>query len=459
MFVCIALGLRRRIWLSCALGLFVGLAVFVLASILLLSVGIPYRASSIAAALAVILAISVLSSAKQGSLTRRELEIVGVWTLGFALISFPLAHFNLSLLARDSHMFVKLGRIIGADAAFAEGMLTRLSEWGVFQPIAQSAAAFTSEEYLYGLSPQMAICFAALFPLCLRIGLKALGIEARAMWLAVFTATLFSIFHYQHHFAFIHNNLGTSIYLFGFVALFWFAEVERDVSYLPVAFLCLTACSFQRVETPVVALLFAAVFVLPSRLPARALALGFGSFVVPVVAWYGLLAGHAPRASQFLTKTRCLLLIAVVLGGYAACLLSRHARFERARQRAPELALIAIVVALVVAFALKPEHMGISARSWLRNLVSGYWGVAWPLIAMLVLGASRLPRFASSKVFGYGIAAQVGLIILLAFGRSPYRAAHVGDSANRMMMHLLPLLFFYLALKLIPLFAERRGSA
>ena len=452
-----AAGLRRRIWLCAALGFFVGLATYVLLSLLVLGFGIPYRLQTMASALIAVVIASLVVIARVGRPTSRDLKIGAGFTFVFAAISLPLTHWNLSLLARDSHMFVGLGRMIGDDAGLADGVLTLLCDWGVFVPVAQSAAAFLPQEYLYGLSLQLAMSFAALFPLLLRAGLDALAPEPptrgqwrkNALWIAVITAAMFSIFHYQHHFVHIHNNFGTSVYLFIFVSLFWLAEVKGEPELLPIAFLAAVAASFHRVENPIVTLLFVVVVVFPSRLPRRALAVGLVSLIIPVIAWHALLATEAPTENQFLNATRCYLLIAVLVAVLIGWLATQHQRLGSLAQRAPEIALALCSLALLLAFALKPAHMGESTSNWVFNLVSGYWGVAWPLIGLLIVLASFLPRPANGKIIVYGVAAQILLIVFLGFGRSPYIANHVGSSANRMMMHFFPLLFFYLGLKLL----------
>lgn len=440
--LCLALGPRDRPWLCAALGFPVGLAVFVLLALALLCTGLPYR-PEVVAALGAGMVVAALIRRRPD---RRAARVLGVWTAGFAAISAALSSVNLSLLSFDSHAMVMLGRIIGADGRFADLVVGELSSWGVFLPVAQSASAFLPEPYLYSLSPQLGASFIGLFAIVLGHGVRAVGVTPLPKrWIALVTASLVTIFFFQHHFWLIHNNLASAVYLFGFVALFWLAETERDPSLLPVAFLCAIAAGLQRVEAPLFALLFVVLATSSSQLPRRAVGFGLAAFVAVITGWYLMLARHAPVEGQFLTVTRCYLIAGVMVAGGAAWSVAAI------RRRAPELALLSCAAALGVAFALQPEHMAVSVRAWLINLLlSGYWGLTWPLLVALLVASTRLPRPPHGAIFVFGLAASVLLTLLLAYGRTPYRAYHVGDSANRMMLHLLPMLCFYLGLKAIP---------
>lgn len=454
--VCLAIGPRNRIPLCAALGFPVGLAVYVLSTLTLLALGVPYRLFSIAPLCAAIMLVCALSLVRAGGLSLRSYKIIGAWTAVFALLSVVVCSINIAILSYDSHILVMWGVVIGEDGQLVTKTMQELSSWGVFQPLAHSAAQFLPQEYLYSLSPHLGLSFVAVFALCFAHGLKALGLEQTPLRaVALVTAALVTIFFFQRHFIYIHNNLSTSVYLFYFVSLFWIAETDKDTQLLPIAFLCLSVCAIQRVETPLFALLFAVLAVFPSRLPRLALAKGLIGFTLVAVGWYLLLAKYAPKAGIFLTASRCWLVIGLFVFVCILWLVTRGTRLASLNRRVPDIALGLCALGLVLAVALKPMHMLVSAKNWMLNLiVSDYWGLAAPIVVILLLLSTRLPRPPNPKLLSIGILTGFGLIILLAFGRTPYRAIHVGDSANRMTLHLVPLLFFYLGLRFVPVLGD-----
>ena len=54
------------------------------------------------------------------------------------------------------------------------------------------------------------------------------------------------------------------------------------------------------------------------------------------------------------------------------------------------------------------------------------------------------------EVFVYGVPIYIVLTLLVVYGRDPYRLGP-GDSAARMALHVIPMVFFYFGLKFIPL--------
>ncbi|MEA1937803.1 MAG: hypothetical protein U9N14_01760, partial [Pseudomonadota bacterium] len=114
----------------------------------------------------------------------------------------------------------------------------------------------------------------------------------------------------------------------------------------------------------------------------------------------------------------------------------------------PDMAVTGLLFVLMLAIAIKPAHMSQSITAFAANIFGmGRWGSLG--MALLVLytaiwlsGPSRdfysrmIPRF---------IAAYILALLFLSFFRIPYRV-NWGDSANRMMVHIVPLLLTYAGL-------------
>jgi hypothetical protein len=382
------------------------------------------------------------------------------WTLSFGVVAAALSQASFVLMSYDSHELLRLGRIIAADGALVAGTIVELQAWGAFQAIAHSLFLATSEDYLFALQPTLAASFLPMFALLVWEGVSLLGAKGlRAKLLvALVTTALFTIYMFQRHFLYIHTNLASAVYLTGFALLFWIAEVRRDASGVPASLLCLIAFSLQRVEAPVFALVFLVLTVIPSTLPRRAIVPTLTLFTVIVAGWYEILARHAPADGELLTPSRCRSFGAGVVAFCIYYLVADWPPLRRLARWLPESAALACALGLAASFALKPEHMLASAKAWATNLLFlPYWRQTWYVIGALVVLGFAIEAPPHRRVFTYGVTLSFVLILLLAFGRQPYLLS-VGDSANRMTLHPLPLLFAYLGLKLIPALTRPKGG-
>jgi len=420
-----ALGPRKRPALASALAFPAGLAFVCVLSLLWLVVGIPYRFELLASAVCLsALAFAVLV-ARRG-VERRALKLGAVWTVAFALACYGLTRVNVAVLTYDSHYFVLLGGVVAREEMLTPFLETALQEWGVFQVLAHSLGAFSRHQFLYALPLVLGLSFIPVFGLTVWHGLgrSELSKHRRLVAAVAVTATLFIA-----------------------TALLWIADADSDPALVPVAFLALTALALQRTETPIVAALFLVLRLADTRLPRRLITACVACFVAVVSIWYEAIARFASPESAFLTPTRSRL----VWAGLVLCLLwwiAGEMRIIRRLNRfIPALVAAAVLLALAIAFATKTDHMLTSLSSWYQNLSSlEQWGQTWYLLAAMTVVAlvAKAPPF--PHAFSIGIPAYLGGILLLSAISIPYRVG-VGDSANRMAVHVVPIIFFYLAIK------------
>jgi hypothetical protein len=100
--------------------------------------------------------------------------------------------------------------------------------------------------------------------------------------------------------------------------------------------------------------------------------------------------------------------------------------------------------------------MGRSAWRWGSALLTvPHWGWMWWVIPPLALVALLAPKPPARTMFVVGIPVFFAFVLLLVLGRTPY-SNRIDDSANRMAIHIVPLLVWYLALKTLPLLAKER---
>lgn len=446
-----AIGPRRAPAVRAALGFPIGLAAAVLLALALLALRVPYGPTTLGTAMALVAAVCSAVAVRRG-VVRRDLVVGAVWTALFAAACLGLTAFNLGRFGLDSHRLVGLGIVIAQDGALHADTMARLSDWGVFQVVAHSMMTWSDEQVLYALPLVLGLSLAPLFALCLwharedRDGASGRR-GAAAVVVALATATLFTSGGVLDHLILVHTNFASAVFLFGYVVLFWLGETRRDASWIPPAFVCLTAFALQRTETPVVAVLFLCLTVAPSELPVRTVRPWLAGFTLVVALWCGALSLNVSAASALVTPTRSLLLGGAAVAFFLWTLLPRSSLVRRLNQLLPALVAGAVGVALLAAFATKPAHMLESARVWLWNLTQlPTWGTFWYGLALLIAVSLLAPPPRFRQVFAIGLPVYAALILLLVYFRVPYRVGN-GDSANRMTIHLVPLIFYYAAMK------------
>jgi hypothetical protein len=462
----LACGLGRRPLLACALAFPVGLAVMVIAALVMLMAHVPYGVPSGVAAVVLIAGVALAITSRRPAASRPNRAAwhrIAIASAGFAVVAAGLSWINLTLLSYDSHFMVVWGRAIFDDHALRDPVAVRLSLYGVFIPLAESGAGFTRDSYLYGLTPVLGLSGAAAFAATLWHAAGARGTPARgrARGVGLVTATAFTVYMVWLHSFYIHTNLACATYLVLALAFLWLAEVEGDATFLPIAFVAITAFSLARIENPIIATLLLAMVIPTSRLPARAVLAGLLAHAAVVSAWFLTLAASAPPSSDFLTPGKCYLTVAIVAAfvlDVAVLFRWRWRWLAALNRRLPVLIAAVVAASAVLAFVARPDHMWESADACYQNLiVSGFWFGVWPAIGALALLGLLVPAPPARAAFVWGLPVYAALILVLAYGRSPYRLGE-GDSAARIAIHLVPACFFYFGIKFLPLLAGSRPA-
>jgi hypothetical protein len=448
--ICLAVGPRSRPALCAALGFPVGLAAFVLAALVLLVVHAPYTPVAVIAAVAPIAVGAGYAAARRG-IPAANARVIAIWTVAFFAVAAALTFRNVVISTWDSHGLVMVSRIIVEDEGLSAQTLLRLHKWGVFQIAAQTLSELTSQDFLYGLPVVFGASFVPVFAITLWHALAAVTRRLRLAAVVAATVALFTIPMVAYHVLYLHTNFASAIYLFAFISLFWLAERDGDDTYVPVAFVCLTAFALQRTENPLLAIVFLCLTVAPSALPRRRLLPWLGGFVVVTAGWYLVLAQHVPDEGTFLSPLRCRIIAAMLVGAFAWWAASpAHRWMQWIDARLPLAVAAAVALALGAAFATNTDHMVASLDVTIENLRTvPYWGHSWYALIALTLAAIALPAPTFRHPFAIGVPVFLGAVLLMAYSGPGYRLGN-GDSANRMIINAVPLIVFYVALKAAP---------
>ena len=437
-----------------------GLVIWVVASWCLGDPGLASLSSTPGPAWAILV---VLGGIAQFRVSRQRFSLRDALVLGSAGALFALAlaaalRWDLSLWTYDSHVIVSLGRSIAYHEGIPPDMAPELASRGILQVMLHGASLLVDAPYLYALPPMLAASFLALFG-CL--GCRALDgpgrPSARTLCLVVLTTVAMgSSYLMIVHYFYMQENFAAAAFLFLFCACYWFAEQEREPAWLAFAFLFLLAFSLNRVEAPIVAALLLLIAHSQSTLPSRTLNTWLSSYLIGVIAWYGVLLGYFGEGDFHLRVGPHVLntgRILAIQGGLAACLVVglaiRLPRFSGVRRYAAGVLLGILGVGIVSAQILRPEHMATSGLAMLSNMRDAAWGGTWYVLGILCLLSVVRARPRFHQVFTLGSVALIAVVYLLSFARIPYMVTW-GDSGHRMSLSAIPLLFFYVLISYGP---------
>jgi hypothetical protein len=341
--------------------------------------------------------------------------------------------------------------VLADDRHLSRGLIEKLADHGPLGVIAHGLGPLLRLDYLFGLAPVLAGSLLATFAVLLSHGLERLAVAARPRRsiVALFTTLLATTYLFQYHAVYVHENLGSAAYLFLFVALFWLAEADDDATLIPIAFLGLAAFCLARIVNPIPAALFVVLAVGGSRLPRRAVGPWLVSFVVVSGGWNLAMVLLLPSGGGMkLNAERALLMTVVLAGAVCSWLASRRPAVARLFHHLPRLVAIAMALAVVVTFAARPAVMIASLEAYVQNLVRfDDWGLTWTAIATLAALGLWVARPPGHAPFTVGIPAYLALVLLFAFAHGVYTAKS-NESSARLALHVVPLILFYLALKL-----------
>jgi len=365
-------------------------------------------------------------------------------TLGFAALTAIIGLFDVSVWTYDSHVINAMGRTFAHHGSVHESVAADLLSRGAFQAFVQGASAFLGVSALQAAPLILALCFLALFGL---LGIRATtGYRLGATCVGLAIAAMATNYWMVVQALYVHENFAAGVYLFLFAACFWLAEREEETAWLPFAWVFLIGFALQRVETPLVALLLIGIAHSQSRFPARWL--DRGQLVVALVLgvqallWlsYWSPGYTALRAARpILDPERIAFVMAAIVASVVGVRVLRWPRLGWLRRWAPALVFAALVFGIGLAFWLNAERSRPAMGFLAAHLVSRQWGALWPAFAVLGLGLLRLPALPHRAVLSWGALTYLAAMFLYS------RGARIGwgDSGNRALTHVVPLLFFF----------------
>jgi len=168
------------------------------------------------------------------------------------------------------------------------------------------------------------------------------------------------------------------------------------------------------------------------------------TFAVVGVLWYGTVLSADLGLAESDLITPVYLNLALVAALVVLVVVLQYKPLRRYLDVLPWLMIAALSVFIGVAVVVVPDLVSSTLQVMLSNiLVNGRWGAFW-IVTVLLMYVSLVAVFVpEQKVIIFGLVGfSLGLVIFSILRGSPYRVGF-GDSGNRMLMHIVPLVLLY----------------
>lgn len=434
---------------SCLSGLVWGQGLCVATALLLIMTGLPYTAGSLFGSLGTLTVLLAIVHLVRRTLSAQQWGGLILSTALVAAAAFAAGRYNFAVASFDSYAQMRLAQAFAVHGGIDSTVHSAIASWGVFLLLMQSTAIFLRLEYLWALGPVNMLVFACTFGWLQARCLRVLGTPARlsaalsVLTIAFVATTYFMLFNVFY----IHNSLLSMVYLSVGVVSLWMFFASRQTAWLLPGTICLICVALLRIEAPLVGLIFAAILVAGRDVSYRARLLVAVSYSAALLVWYGVLLSIIGKGTEILTPHRAYVIMAAIAAFAAVTAASRWSHVARLMRWVPMTVLVTLSAAVAASAIAKPEHTSKSIQALFRNLVeTGNWGHAWGIIGVGLLIALALPRLPHGQLFSIGLPSYAFMIVGMGMFRVPYRIGW-GDSGNRMLTHIVPLVVLFLAMK------------
>lgn len=317
-------------------------------------------------------------------------------------------------------------------------------------PLMHAPAHLGGEYYLRSVVPILAISTLLVLVWLCRIGLESRLGTRWATGVGILGALLLvSINRFIFHAFYINGHLLFATLLLLIVGASWLRLRGAPVpveALNAMQWLAIPAVVVTRAEGGLMAALALLPFIVSRDVPVRTRRTSLLVLGMALLAWNGFVGSvHVAEEGHLAVSVVGMLGLGGVslIGAAALGLLS----IQRPLDRAPLAAETGLWVALVVFAVRDPGLLTTSVDATVSNLVlnQGAWGISLIVLLLLVTHVLVFSRDLDRLVIRFPVTTFLPFSFLLVYLRdSPYRVGH-GDSLNRMVMQILPLMVLLIA--------------
>ncbi len=372
----------------------------------------------------------------------------GCYTIGVAVVTVIVARIlHLTRLTPDSLRYLLAANDLALPDAFEQVHRSDLLIRQIGLPSLHTLSELTDRRYMASIAPLFGVSGLCLFTwLTWRF---TQGWEARRrMWLVVGSVLfLGSTNRLVYDSFYINSHIQMAVFLLIAVGGSWLAVTTDKSGWAWPAGLALAATLLMRPEASlVVAVVLVAIAASRATWPVR-WAMTLPSVVVTAL-WYGIaLWQHANLGDQLSLTSPVFGSMVAVFGAGLTAMGSGLKRVRPIARYFDRLALVGLTILLVVRGIGDPDVLSGSAEATFRNLTyDGLWLVTWIATLTLLAVALAIHRIPDGRQWTIPIAGFGLLYWLLPLIRDGAWRVGAGDSGNRILAHILPVVVIFLVL-------------
>ena len=364
----------------------------------------------------------------------------------FSGVSVLIQKFNYSTATVDSASRIFIGKSLVLDG-FTLDTRVNLGSFNIYAMAIQSASIFLGEQYIYSFQPLLYLSLIGIF-FCL-IFYSHRSLQKTNGYHIALLSTLFLCSGYFIVFQafYIHDHLFTSLFFFICITSFWLANQTNNHAWNYFGALAAIGLSLSRVEGSVFLFVILILAIIQDQSPYRTRLLTFLPPIFIVIAWNLAIVSEASSGVHALRPERVLLMILAYLGLAILVFFSEWNWIKKIFGYFKWMVPLGLAIIFIGFFILKPSHIWTNVANVASNMIhDGRWGMFWYFALLLAFFSILLPKIPNEGFFRTNILSFFIILIDLGGFRSSFRLGW-SDSANRMLVHIVPLLVFYLTMK------------
>jgi hypothetical protein len=250
---------------------------------------------------------------------------------------------------------------------------------------------------------------------------------------------------------YIHTNFNSGLFLFLAVAALYFAVEEENPSWLFFTPIFLIGFGMMRIENVIVALMVILVYSASGELTSGQLRLAFLPYLIVQFLWYFRVLLLEPQtytdimSDLQITLTLSAVAVMVMLLFLTEFNLFKAVLFPRVWWLLPLVLLICVLGIGATQSDQFINNLQVTAETM---FLTGNWGAVWWVVIALAIIVPGRGQFPQRRVLTSIILSFFLIVHLLGLFRQPYHDRWF-DSANRMLVHIVPVVIFSLLTKIV----------
>lgn len=359
---------------------------------------------------------------------------------------------NFSFASNDTFYIIIMARNI-LETGLTKWNFASPSGMGIFAPLLQIIGLLFQNDYTWFIQPLLSFFFYVLF---IYFGFRAakkynISPHLTTAILVLIIAVMLSSNIIIIFTSYIHSNFLSGIFLFlGLLTLLSYLEDNKD-QWLIFTTLFLIGFGLCRLENSVFVCVLIILLLAEGRIEWNKLLLTFSPFLVFQSIWFYIIYSlHTNITSDQLSPNMLLLAI----GGLISVLLmlilvkNRHLKSlisNKVYRFLPHL--LGLIFSLLLLFKWDSTTENILTL-FENGFILGNWYLFWVFILILsIFVCAYSPKIENQRLYLYLIIIFFMQVIILGALRDPYHL-YWTDSANRMLIHIIPIMVFFIIEKL-----------